>query len=123
VTIWNPSAPDFLALDDARTSGRLLDRTDIVFETSHAGAESGGGLSLSRAAIALDVDGDTVRVLTRHIVAWSLRAEGGLIVVTVWSERPTAVHETTVLPRFASMTSSAMTDVLGAEHGFLQGTA
>lgn len=123
MTTWTPSAPDFLALDDARTTGRLLDRTDIVFETSHISAESGGGLSLSRAAIAMDVDGDTVRVLTRHIVAWSLRAEGGLIVVTVWSERPTAVHETTILPRFARMTSSAMTDVLGAEHGFLQGTA
>lgn len=62
-------------------------------------------------------------ILTRNIVAWSLRAEGGLIVVTVWSERPTAVHETTVLPRFVNMTSSAMTDVLGAEHGVLQGTA
>lgn len=123
MTTWTPSAPDFLALDDARTAGRLLDRTDIVFETSHISAESGGGLSLSRAAIAMDVDGDTVRVLTRHIVAWSLRAEGGLIVVTVWSERPTAVHETTILPRFARITSSAMTDVLGAEHGFLQGTA
>lgn len=118
-----PSAPDFFDMDDARPRRRLLDRTDIVFETSHAGAETAGGLSLSPSAIALDVDGHTVRVLTRNIVAWSLRAEGGLIVVTVWSERPTAVHETTVLPRLANMTSSAMTDVLGAEHGVLQGTA
>lgn len=123
MTTRYPSAPDFFDMDDARPSRRLLDRTDIVFETSHSGAEAAGGLSLSRSAVALDIDGDTVRILTRNIVAWSLRAEGGLIVVTVWSERPTAVHETTVLPRFANMTSSAMTDVLGAEHGVLQGTA
>ncbi|MBD8464899.1 hypothetical protein IFU30_01355 [Plantibacter sp. CFBP 8798] len=116
-------APDFLDLDDARASRRSLDRTDIVFQTSHASLDAEGGLSLSRTSLSLDVDGDTVRVPANHIVAWSLRAEGGLIVVTVWSERPTAVHETTVLPRFARMASSALTEVLGAEHGFLQGTA
>lgn len=117
------SAPDFLDLDDARASRRLIDRTDIVFQTSHASLDAEGGLSLSRTSLSLDVDGDIVRVPANHIVAWSLRTEGGLIVVTVWSERPTAVHETTVLPRFARMASSALTEVLGAEHGFLQGTA
>ncbi|WP_426738949.1 hypothetical protein [Plantibacter sp. 2H11-2] len=117
------SAPDFLDLDDARASRRLIDRTDIVFQTSHASLDAEGGLSLSRTSLSLDVDGDTVRVPANRIVAWSLRTEGGLIVVTVWSERPTAVHETTVLPRFARMASSALTEVLGAEHGFLQGTA
>jgi hypothetical protein len=123
MSTWIPGAPDFFELDDARTVGRLLDRTDLVFETSHADAETAGGLFLSRTAIALDVGGDTVRVPTRNIVAWSLRAEGGLTVLTIWSERPTAVHETTMLPRFAPMASSALTGVLGAEHGFLQGTA
>lgn len=116
-------APDFFDLDDARASRRLFDRTDIVFQTSHASLDAEGGLSLSRTSLTLDVDGDTVRVPANRIVAWSLRTEGGLIVVTVWSERPTAVHETTVLPRFARMASSALTEVLGAEHGFLQGTA
>lgn len=117
------SAPDFFDLDDARASRRLLDRTDIVFQTSHASSEAAGGLTLSRTALTLDIDGDAVRIPADRIVAWSLRAEGGLIVVTAWSERPTAVHETTVLPRFARMASSALTEVLGAEHGFLQGTA
>lgn len=116
MTAWpnDVLAPDFLGFDDARNSSRLLDRSEVVFECTHESEAHGGGITVGRGAVVIGRAGDLVRIETADIVGWSLGAPADLTVLTIWSERPHATHETTVLRRFAAAATTALTEILGS---------
>lgn len=116
MTAWpdDAFAPDFLGFDDARGASRLLDRADVLFECTHESDAHAGGITTGRQAVVIGPIGDLVRIETADVVGWNLGATAGLTVLTIWSEHPHAVHETTILGRFAAAASTALTEVLGS---------
>lgn len=116
MTAWpdDAFAPDFLGFDDARSAARFLDRSDVVFECTHESEAHGGGITVGRRAVVIGPLSDLVRIETVDVVGWAFGAPADLTVLTIWSERPDATHETTVLRRFTAAASAALTEVFGS---------
>lgn len=107
------SAPDFLSFDGARTSTRLLDRADVIFECTHRSAMHDGGITVSRDTVVLGGADDVVLIASDNVVGWWMGDRADITMLTIWSRLPEAMYETSVLGPFVGMASVALAEIFG----------